>query len=108
MEYRKKFKEYVRSRIQFIEDGSFERAFGETSIRILYATAGQTLTDAGTRREAMCRYTMELLTELKKENWADVFRFAAIDYETLFDLEVFEKPIWYRPGSPVPLTLLTP
>jgi hypothetical protein len=107
MEYGKKFKEHVRSRIRYIEDGSYERVFGETSVRILYATAGQTLTDAGTRREAMRRFTMELLTELKKENWADVFRFAAIDYETLFDLSVFEKPIWYRPDSPAPLTLLT-
>jgi hypothetical protein len=54
----------------------------------------------------MALWTKEVLTELRKESWADVFRFASLDFGSLFDLTLFEKPVWYRPDSPTPVPLL--
>ena len=57
---------------------------------------------------AMGVWTKAVLKALGKDNWADVFRFASVDFGSLFDLTLFEKLVWYRLDSPAPLTWLTP
>ena len=54
----------------------------------------------GTRRIAA--WTWEVLSELKMERWAGIFRFTSTVYETLYEdaQTLFEKPVWYRPDSP--------
>jgi hypothetical protein len=108
MEYQQRFKQHIRSRIQFIEDGGYTKTFGSRSVTIAYATTGQTSAYRDTRRKTMALWTREVLEELGKENWAGVFRFASLDFKELFDLALFEKPLWHRPDSPTPRTLLTP
>jgi hypothetical protein len=108
MEYRQRFKQHIRSRIQFIEDGGYTRMFGSRSVTIAYATTGETPAYQATRRKTMGLWTGEVLSDLGKENWAGIFRFASVDYKKLFDLALFEKPVWYRLDSPTPLTILTP
>jgi hypothetical protein len=108
MEYRQRFKEHIRSRINFIEDGGYTRTFGSKSVTIAYATTGQTPSYRDTRRKTMALWTGEVLEELGKQNWAGVFRFASLDFKDLFDLALFEKAVWYRPDFPTPLTILTP
>jgi hypothetical protein len=56
----------------------------------------------------MALWTREELSELDLENWAGVFRFASLDFGSLFELALFDKSVWYRLDSPAPLTLLTP
>ena len=108
MEYRQRFKQHIRSRIQFIEDGSYTRMFGSRSVTIAYATTGESPAYKERRRQTMALWTSEVLAELGKKNWANVFRFASLDFKGFFDLALFEKPVWYRPDSPTPLTILTP
>jgi hypothetical protein len=55
---------------------------------------------------ALQGWTRELLCELKLEDWADVFRFATVDYDTLYTAPLFDAPVWYRPDSQTPLPLL--
>jgi hypothetical protein len=108
MEYQQRFKQHIRSRIQFIEDGGYTRTFGSRSVTVAYATTGQTPAYRDTRRKAMALWTNEVLEELGKNKWAGVFRFASVDVKGLFDLALFNKPVWYRPDSPTPRTLLSP
>jgi hypothetical protein len=108
MEYQQRFKQHIRSRIQFIGDGGYTRTFGSRSVTVAYATTGQTPAYRDTRRKTMALWTREVLEELGKNNWAGVFRFASVDFKGLFDLALFEKPVWIRPDSPTPRTLLTP
>jgi hypothetical protein len=107
-EYQKQFKEHLCSRIKFIEDGSYTRMFGSRSVTIAYATTGEIPEYRDRRRRTMAQWTKEVLVDLHKENWTDIFRFTCIERESLFDLALFDKPVWYRPDSPTPRTLLTP
>ena len=110
-EYQRRFKQHLRARIRFIEEGGYARTFGTKSVTMAYATTATTghLPASGdTRRSTMAVWTMDVLAELGLEHWAGIFRFASVDYAGLFDLTLFEKPVWYRPDSPTPRTLLTP
>jgi hypothetical protein len=97
-----------RLRILFYEDGSYTKMFGSKSMTIAYATTGEVPEYRQRRRQTMALWTRDVLKELHKENWADIFRFSSVDRESLFDLALFEKPVWYRPDSPTPRTLLSP
>jgi hypothetical protein len=107
MEYQQRFKEHIRSRVKFIEDGGYTKMFGSQSVRIAYATTGEIPAYLERRRKTMGVWTKEVLTELGMENWASIFRFASLDFGSLFDLTLFEKPVWYRPDSPTPVPFLT-
>ena len=107
MEFQKRFKEHIRSRIQFIQEGGYTRMFGSESVRIYYATTGQAPEYRERRRATMCLWTRQVLEELRLQDWADVFRFASVEFDKLYDLTLFEKPVWYRPDSPTPVRLLT-
>jgi Replication-relaxation len=110
-EYRERFKQHIRARIQFIEEGGYAKTFGTKSVTIAYATTattGHLLVSSDTRRKTMAGWTMDVLAELGLEHWARNFRFVSVDYTGLFDLALFEKPVWYPPDSPTPRTLLTP
>jgi hypothetical protein len=72
------------------------------------ATTGQLPVSSDTRRNTMAVWTMEVLAELGLEHWAGIFRFTSVEYTGLFDLALFDKPVWYSPDSPTPRTLLTP
>jgi hypothetical protein len=37
-----------------------------------------------------------------------VFRFTSILLDEIYDLAMFEKPVWYRPGASKPELLLLP
>ena len=50
----------------------------------------------------------EVLTELHKEAWAPIFRFHSFLFEDIYDTNIFEAPVWYRPDSPKPVPLFTP
>jgi hypothetical protein len=105
-EFQKRFKAHVRSRQLFVAVGKYAKLFGVQSVRFAYVTTGQTSEYREARRKSMCVWTMDVLKELGAEDWAQNFCYASIEYAGLFDLMLFEKPVWYRPDSPTPGTLL--
>jgi hypothetical protein len=107
MEFQKRFKDHIRSRIRFIDEGGYARMFGTASVTMAYATTGQVPEYRERRRQTMLVWIREVLREDHRENWAGVFRVASIEYDSLYDLALFEKPLWYKPDSPTPRTLLT-
>jgi hypothetical protein len=107
MEYQQRFKQHIRSRIKFIEEGVYTQVFQNRSVTIAYLTSGQVPEYHQSRRETMRKWTMEVLAEQGKENWAGVFRFGSMVLDNHVDLTLFEQPVWYRPDSAEPLPLLT-
>lgn len=81
---------------------------GLSNYRIYYATAGQAPEYRERRAATMRLWTRQVLEELRLTDWADVFRFASLEFDKLYDLTLFEKPVWHRPDSPAPVTMLTP
>ena len=107
-EYQERFKNHVRGRIAFIHSGDYAKVFGIPAVMIAYVTTGQIPAYRETRVKTMAAWTGEVLTELKMERWAGLFRFTSAVYETLYEdaHTLFEKPVWYRPDASTPLPLL--
>jgi Replication-relaxation len=101
-EYQERFKNHVRGRIAFIHSGDYAKVFGMPAVMIAYVTTGQVPAYRETRVRTMAAWTREVLTELKMERWAGIFRFTSAVYETLYEdaQTLFEKPVWFRPDSP--------
>jgi hypothetical protein len=109
MEYSRKFKRHVRSRIEFIRSGAYKKMFHTDAVMVGYLTTGERPEYRDTRRAAMCAYTREVLAELQMENWSHIFRFTSIEYDQLFTTPLFDdKPVWYKPDSDSPVPLFTP
>jgi Replication-relaxation len=108
MEYSRKFKRHVRSRIEFIRSGAYKKMFQTDAVLIAYVTTGERPEYRETRRAAMCAYTREVLSDLHMENWSSIFRFTSVEYDQLFTTPLFDEPaVWYRPDSPTPVPLFT-
>jgi hypothetical protein len=109
MEYQQKFKEHVRGRIEFIRTGEYQRVFGVPGVIVSYITTGETPQYRNTRVKAMNAWTREVLAELNLNSWAGIFRFTAVEFDTLYDMAkaLFEQPVWLRPDSPAPVTLFS-
>jgi hypothetical protein len=106
-EYRDKFKEHVRSRIEFIRSGEYKKMFGFDSVTIAYATTGERPEFRETRRRAMISWTQEVLQEQHRENWARIFRFHSLDLDGIYNDALFQEPVWHRPDSPEPVLLFS-
>ena len=102
-----KFRERVKSRIEFIRSGAYRELFETEAVTIAYATTGETPEYRETRRRAMCTWTREVLKKLQKEKWASVFRFNSLCLDDIYTTPLFEGRIWYRPDSALPVELFT-
>lgn len=61
--YRERIKRHVRSRVEFVESGEYERIFGTKAVVVAYATTGASGELAEGRRRAPAEWTMEVLKE---------------------------------------------
>jgi hypothetical protein len=104
-EYQQKFKEHVRSRLEFIRSGEYAKLFATKAVKIAYVTTGDTKEYQETRRRTMCKWTQEVLVDLHKENWAGIFRFTSILLGEIYETSLFEHPVWFRPDSDIPVNL---
>ena len=106
-EYQQKFKQHVRSRIDFIRSGTYSKLFGTPAVLIAYVTTGERPEYRETRVATMRKWTQEVLGELGLEKWAGTFRFAAFPLSEFYKQAgaLFEGKVWLRPdlGEPGPL-----
>jgi Replication-relaxation len=108
MEYQLKLKQHVRSRIEFIRSGAYRKLFETDAVLIAYVTTGDLPEYRETRRKAMCTWIKEVLSDLKMEDWSQIFRITSVVYEELYDSALFDEPVWHRPDSPTPVPLFAP
>jgi hypothetical protein len=106
-EMRKKFQAYLTARIAFLQSGDYERVFGTRAVLMCFLTTGHSEDYKDVRRRALQRWTLEVLAERQLEDWASVFRFAAIGYQELFTAPWCDGTIWYFPDSQTPVSLFT-
>jgi hypothetical protein len=105
-EHKQQFKAHVKARIEFIRSGAYRDIFKEEAILIAYATTGQLPEYRESRRNSMCRWTLELLEELRLPAWSPVFRFASVDWDKLYETRLFDSPVWFEPDKNKPVKLL--
>ena len=101
MEFREKFKQHVRGRIELIRSGKYKEVFGVPGVIVSYLTTGQTPEYRTSRMKAMNAWTHEVLDDLNLKNWGGIFRFASVEFENLYEQTpaLFEEPVWLRPDT---------
>jgi hypothetical protein len=100
------FQQHLKARLELIRSGAYAKVFGVPAVNIAYATTGQLPTYGETRRQTMGRWIMEVLTELKMETWAGIFRVTNLSHAQLYQTPLFDAPVWYRPDTDQPIPLL--
>jgi hypothetical protein len=105
MEYSRKFKQHVRSRIAFIESGQYKQVFGRQAVRVVYITTGETPEYRETRRKAMTAWTREVLAEKSMENWSSLFYFGSLVFDEIYETGFFTDCLWYRTDLDSPIGL---
>jgi hypothetical protein len=107
-EYQAAFKAHVAARIEFIASGKYTRVFGTRGVTIAYATTGERPEYRQSRLSSMRQWTKEVLAAQGRQNWADRFRFCSLSLDTVYELPLFDGPVWHRIGSETPVGLLGP
>lgn len=107
-EFKDKFIRHLRSRIEFIRSGAYSKMFGTEAVIIAYVTTGDRPEYQESRRRAMTAWTRGILKELNMEEWATIFRFHSLCLADIYQSDIFEAPVWYRPDSSSPVPLFTP
>jgi hypothetical protein len=104
-EYQQKFKQHIRSRIEFIRSGAYKEMFGVEWVTIAYVTTGETAAYRETRRRTMCSWAWEVLREQQREEWASIFRFHELPLEGVYKSPMFAEPVWFQPDQRSPVSL---
>ena len=109
MEFQEKFKQHVRGRIELIRSGKYQEVFGVPGVIVSYLTTGQTPEYRTSRMKTMNAWTREVLADLNLKNWGGIFRFASVEFESLYDQTpaLFEEPVWLRPDLKEPVGLFS-
>ena len=105
MEYSRKFKQHVRSRIAFIESGQYKKVFGRQAVRVAYITTGETPEYRETRRKAMVNWTREVLAERNMQSWSSLFYFGSLVFDEIYETEFFSEDLWWRTDLDSPIGL---
>lgn len=104
--YKERFKRHVRSRIEFLRSGAYQRMFGAAGCVIAYATTGELPEYRQSRCSAMRDWTREVLSEMNLKSWARILRFTSVVREEMYEPALFGAPVWLRPDRDSPLSLL--
>jgi len=101
MEFQEKFKQHVLGRIELIRSGKYQEVFGVPGVIVAYVTTGQTPEYRTSRMKAMNAWTREVLADLNLNSWAGIFRFTAVEFDSLYNQTpaLFEEPVWLRPDT---------
>jgi hypothetical protein len=103
-----RFKQDLLNRIEYIERGGYSELFKTDAVVFAYLVTGEHASYLESRRKAISRWIQELLSDLKKEKWANIFRITSVVYGSLLSTPLFDEPIWHMPHSPTPISLFTP
>lgn len=106
-EYKEKFKEHVRARLEFVRSGAYQKLFEGKGCVIAYATTGELPEYRQSRIRAMRSWTWQVLSEMNLKSWAPILRFTGIVRKNMYEEGLFEKASWQRPDVDAPLGLLS-
>jgi hypothetical protein len=100
--FRQSFQRRLSARLECITQGVYAEYFGTPVVLLGYAVIGRTPQLREARMHTLRQWTHELLVQQKREQFARLFRFTAVEYETLYrhTRTLFTEPVWYLPGEP--------
>jgi len=92
---------HIAALLAYVKSPHFRNTFGNMPYRIAYATQGLTGPASKSRLAYLCDFTMQCLTQRKRPQDSQYFRFTSIDYARLYtDVKhLCEEPSWYLPGD---------
>jgi hypothetical protein len=99
------FKRMLAARIEFIRSGRYQEFFRQKACNICYVVVGTSQGERLARMHALRRWMMEVLKEQGREAWAETFKFAHVDFDEMYECELFEKPVWMIGGRQKPAKL---
>lgn len=105
-EFKERFKRHIKTRIELLKGGEYQRMFGERGGLIVYATTGKLPQYREYRAGVMCEWAKEALSEMNLKRWASILRFTSIERERLYETPLFEGKLWRRPDDKTLLPLL--
>jgi hypothetical protein len=107
-EYRKKFQKLLRGRLALLKNG-YAEYFGTPCVLLCYLVtgSGSTPEHRDTRLHTLRRWTLDLLTQEKLEDWASVFRFAVVE-EDIYATPLFDAPWYLADDADKPVRLFDP
>jgi hypothetical protein len=110
--FRQTYLRRLRARLSLIESEAYAEYFGTRSALLCFAVLDKNKSpqQQQARLKNLLEWTMDFLVKEELEEWTSVFRFAAIDYDKLYEQSdhLFREPIWSVPGSTSLLPLIPP
>jgi hypothetical protein len=104
--YKDRFKEHIKSRVEFLRSGDYQKVFMSRGCMIAYITTGEVKEYKNSRVRFMVDCAKEALKDLKLESWASILRFTAVERKNLFDTDLFDGRVWMRPDTDSLVSLL--
>jgi hypothetical protein len=92
---------HIMALLSYTKSSHFKRRYRDISYLIVYATQGVTDAASKSRLAYLCDFTMQLLTERKRQEDSQYFRFTAINFSTFYQdaQSLFEKSVWHTPDD---------
>jgi hypothetical protein len=84
----------LAARIEFFRSGRYEKFFRQKAGNVCYVVTGDSQGERLARMNALIRWSMELLKEQNLEAWAEVFKFSQVDFDAMYECELFDKEVW--------------
>jgi hypothetical protein len=107
--FQQTFLRRLRARLSLFESAAYAEYFGTPAVLCCYAILAKSPELAKARLENLLAWTNAWLVKEEREEWASKFRFAVIEYETLYEQKyLFTAPLWAVPGSTSLLPLIPP
>jgi hypothetical protein len=98
----------LRERLRFIRSAAYEAAFGTVKPLVCYVAVGVTR-EAGERRaQTLARWALAVCKDLGKEHLARQLRFTSMTLETVLEIGLWDKPVWFRADAPATPVALFP
>jgi hypothetical protein len=100
---RERLQNHIAALLAYTKSPHFRAHYRNIPYRIVYATQGVTDAASKSRLAYLCKFTMQLLTERKREKESHNFLFTTINFAKLYEdanrLFGSEEPSWYLPGD---------
>jgi hypothetical protein len=110
-EFKKRFVKSIRARLEFIKDSGAYRRLLEMepkNVIIAYITTGDRPEYRESRRQAMCEWTREVLSQSDLRNLPCSFLFCSVLSSEIYNIPLFEGAGWFKPGESSPVSLFAP
>jgi hypothetical protein len=102
-----KFQQLVRNRLALVKSQQYEKIFHTKAVLLCYVITSTSPELGDTRLQNMLRWTEDVLPKQDRQQWAALFRFSTVEFETIYDhtQTLLEARVWHIPDDPEPVAL---